>query len=128
MANSVVESVQIRVDDTSVTPSLLVAQGGLADQQSALAEFGDLSFVLPTGILFGAPLTLDLSLFKPKTLQIVSDKPFQMKIGAGTDIHKVRTVFVATFSAGEPAQLLFATGTGVTGDTNIRVVFGSQNP
>lgn len=128
MAHSVVESVSIRVDDVSVTPNLLVAQGSLADQQSSLEEFGDMSFVLPIGITFGAPLTLNLGVFKPKTLHIVSDQPFQMKIGAGADIHKVRTLFVATFGASEPTQLLFATGTGVVVEANVRVVFGSEDP
>lgn len=128
MPHSVVESVAIRVDDTSVVPNLLVAQGSLADQQSSLQEFADLSFVLPTGVTFGSPTTLNLGVFKPKTVHIVSDQPFQMKIGAGADVHKVRTLFAATFSAGEPAQLVFATGTGVTGDTNIRIVLGSAHP
>jgi hypothetical protein len=128
MAFAVVESLAIRVDDVSVEPNLLVAQGSLADQQNSLQEFGDISFVLPTGITFGAPVTLSLSVFKPKTVHIVSDQPFQMKIGAGADIHKVRNLFVATLSAGEPTQLLFATGTGVTVGANIRVILGSEHP
>jgi hypothetical protein len=127
MPHTMVVSAAARVDDTSVTPNLLVATGALADEQNSLDEFASISFVLAPGVLFGAPLTLDLSIYTAKSLYIVSDQPFQMKIGAGVDIHKIRKCFLMTFGAGEPAQLLFATGTGVADDANIKVILGSVN-
>jgi hypothetical protein len=122
-----VVSAAARVDDTSVTPNLVVATAAVADEQNSLDEFASVSFVLAPGTLFGAPLALDLSIYTPKTVYISSDQPFQMKIGAGVDIHKIRKSFLMTFGAGEPAQLLFATGTGIVEDANIKVILGSVN-
>lgn len=128
MPNTTTLSASILIQDASVTPAVTVAQRSLSDQQTALAEYDALSVVLPAGTIFGAPLTVSLAAFKPKTVYLSSDKAFQMKIGAGTEIHKIRSLAAITFSSGEPAQLVFATGTGVTTDANIKVILGSAHP
>lgn len=128
MSNTTTLNASITIQDTGVSPAVTVASGSVADQQTGLQEYGSMSFVLPTGVVFGSPVTLDLGVFKPKSVFISSDRKFQMKIGAGADIHKVDSMMSVTFSGSEPAQLVFATGTGVTADTNIKVVLGSEHP
>lgn len=128
MPNTTTINASITIQDTGVSPAVTVASGSVADQQTGLQEYDALSFVLPTGVIFGAPVTLNLGVFKPKSVFISSDRKFQMKIGSGADIHKVNSMMAVTFSGSEPAQLVFATGTGVTADTNIKVVLGSEHP
>lgn len=127
MPNTTTLSASISIVDVAA-PTVPVAQNALSDQQTALAEFGSLAFVLPAGTAFGTPVTVSLSVFKPKTVYLSSDRPFQMKIGSGADIHRIRSSAAFTFSTGEPAQLVFATGTGVTVDANIKVIVGSAHP
>ena len=128
MSNTTTLNASITIQDTGVSPAVTVASGSVTDQQTGLQEYGSMSFVLPTGVVFGSPVTLDLGVFKPKSVFISSDRKFQMKIGAGADIHKVDSMMSVTFSGSEPAQLVFATGSGVTADTNIKVVLGSEHP
>ena len=127
MGNTTTLSASVSIIDVA-SPTVPVAQSALTDQQTGLQEYASLSFVLPTGTTFGTPVTLSLSVFRPKSVYIVSDKAFQMKIGTGADIHRIRSSAAYTFSASEPAQLLFATGTGVTTDANIKVILGSVHP
>jgi hypothetical protein len=128
MPNTTTINASITVQDTAVNPAVTVASNSVADQQTALQEYDALSFVLPTGVLIGAPLVVSLAVFKPKSVFITSNRKFQMKIGAGVDTHKVNSMMSVTFSGSEPASLSFATGTGVTLDTDIKIVLGSVHP
>jgi hypothetical protein len=128
MSNTTTINASITVQDTAVNPAVTVASNSVADQQTGLHEYDALSFVLPPAILFGAPVTVSLGVFKPKSVFISSNRKFQMKIGAGADIHKVNSMMSVTFSGSEPTSLVFATGTGVTLDTDIKIVLGSVHP
>lgn len=128
MPNTTTLSASILIQDVGTTPATTVVQRSLSDQQTALAEYDAMAVVLPAGTLIGAPMTINLGAFKPKTVYIYSDRPFQMKIGAGADIHKIRSCAAYTFGGSEPTQLLFATGTGVTVDTNLKIILGSAHP
>lgn len=128
MPNTTTINASITVQDTAISPAVTVASNSVADQQTSLQEYDALSFVLPTGVLIGAPLVVSLSVFKPKSVFITSNRKFQMKIGAGVDVHKVNSMMSVTFSGSEPASLSFATGTGITLDTDIKIVLGSVHP
>lgn len=128
MPNTTTLSASILVQDVSGASPSTVVQRSLSDQQTALAEYNAMSVVLPAGTGFGSPLTVSLAAFKPKTVYLSSDKPFQMKIGSGSEIHKIRSAAAITFASSEPAQLVFATGVGVTTDANIKLILGSAHP
>jgi len=127
MPNTTTLSASISIVDAAA-PTPPVSQGSLSDQQTSLAEFVNLAVVVPAGTLIGAPITVSLAPFKPKTVYLSANYPFQMKVGSGSDVHKIRSVAAYTFSASEPAQLLLATGTGVTTDLTVKVILGSAHP
>jgi hypothetical protein len=127
MANTTTLSASISVVDVAA-PTTPVSQTSLSDQQTALAEYDSLAVVVPSGTVIGAPVTVSLAAFKPKTVYISASHPFQMKIGAGADVHKIRSIAAYTFSASEPAQILLATGTGVTVDLTVKIALGSAHP
>lgn len=127
MANTTTLSASISVVDVAA-PTPPVSQTSLSDQQTALAEYNAMAVVVPAGTVIGAPVTVSLAAFKPKTVYLSANHPFQMKIGAGADVHKIRSVAAYTFSASEPTQILLATGTGVTVDLTVKIVLGSAHP
>jgi len=128
MPNTTTVNASITVQDTGVSPAVTVASNSVADQQTGLAEYAAMSFVLPPAITFGAPVTVSLGVFKPKSVFISSNRKFEMKIGSGADVHKVRSTMLITFSGSEPTSLVFATGAGITLDTDIKIVLGSAHP
>lgn len=114
------------IQDTGPTTPVTVANDAKTDQETGQNEFGELSITVPAAAV---DQTLDLGTpgFDVRALYIKTDQPITVKQGASTFAQPVRSVFMATYGAGQgPADLKISNAGAV--NAQVRIIFGSLNP
>ncbi len=114
------------IQDTGPTTPVSVADAAKTDQETAQDEFGSLSVTVPASAV-DQDLDLGTPGFDVRALYITTDQPVTMKQGAGVEAQPIRSLFMATYGAGQgPANLKFSNAGAV--DAQVRIIFGSLNP
>jgi hypothetical protein len=94
------------------------------DQLTNQPEYFELSVTVPASAV---DQVVNLTGFDPQMIQILTDNPVTMKRDAGTEAQPIRSIYVATFSAGEGPASMKLTNPSGTLDAQVRIAGTSVN-